>query len=84
MIGAVMPSAAQASRKRRTGHYARVLEGGADSVGDEDPRVPLLRTATDPGKDQSYVLAALAPASILRFSQRTSARSSAASGWRSG
>jgi tRNA-uridine 2-sulfurtransferase len=28
---------------------------------------PLLRTATDPGKDQSYVLAALAPASLARL-----------------
>jgi tRNA-specific 2-thiouridylase len=55
------------ARTLTTGHYARVLEGGADSVGDEDPRVPLLRTATDPGKDQSYVLAALAPASLARL-----------------
>jgi tRNA-specific 2-thiouridylase len=28
---------------------------------------PLLRTATDPGKDQSYVLAALAPESLARL-----------------
>ncbi len=55
------------ARTLTTGHYARVLEGGADSVGDEDPSVPLLRTATDPGKDQSYVLAALAPASLARL-----------------
>jgi tRNA-uridine 2-sulfurtransferase len=38
-----------------TGHYARVAEG------------PLLRTATDPGKDQSYVLSALAPSSLARL-----------------
>jgi tRNA-specific 2-thiouridylase len=38
-----------------TGHYARVSAG------------PLLRTATDPGKDQSYVLAALAPESLARL-----------------
>ena len=33
----------------------------------EDPPAPLLRTATDPGKDQSYVLAALAPESLARL-----------------
>jgi tRNA-uridine 2-sulfurtransferase len=38
-----------------TGHYARVSAG------------PLLRMATDPGKDQSYVLAALAPESLARL-----------------
>ncbi len=38
-----------------TGHYARVCDG------------PLLRTATDRGKDQSYVLSALAPASLARL-----------------
>jgi len=38
-----------------TGHYARVSEG------------PLLRTATDLGKDQSYVLSALAPESLARL-----------------
>ena len=31
------------------------------------PPAPLLRTATDPGKDQSYVLAALAPESLARL-----------------
>ncbi len=41
-----------------TGHYARVING---------PPVPLLRTAADPGKDQSYVLAALAPESLARL-----------------
>jgi tRNA-uridine 2-sulfurtransferase len=38
-----------------TGHYARVSDG------------PLLRTAADKAKDQSYVLAALAPASLARL-----------------
>jgi tRNA-specific 2-thiouridylase len=38
-----------------TGHYARVSDG------------PLLRTAADEHKDQSYVLAALAPASLARL-----------------
>jgi tRNA-specific 2-thiouridylase len=38
-----------------TGHYARVADG------------PLLRTAADPGKDQSYVLSALAPSSLARL-----------------
>jgi tRNA-uridine 2-sulfurtransferase len=33
----------------------------------EGPPTPLLRTATDPGKDQSYVLAALAPESLARL-----------------
>ena len=38
-----------------TGHYARVTEG------------PLLRTALDRGKDQSYVLSALPPESLARL-----------------
>jgi tRNA-uridine 2-sulfurtransferase len=38
-----------------TGHYARVREG------------PLLRVAADEGRDQSYVLAALAPSSLARL-----------------
>jgi tRNA-specific 2-thiouridylase len=38
-----------------TGHYARVREG------------PLLRVAADESRDQSYVLAALAPASLARI-----------------
>jgi tRNA-specific 2-thiouridylase len=41
-----------------TGHYARVITG---------PPAPLLQTATDRGKDQSYVLAALAPESLARL-----------------
>lgn len=45
-----------------TGHYARVAER-------DHPRGPLLRAAADPAKDQTYALAALAPATLaaLRF-----------------
>jgi tRNA-specific 2-thiouridylase len=57
------------ARTLTTGHYARVLASGEDAgaAGEEDPHVPLLRTATDPSKDQSYVLASLAPASLARL-----------------
>jgi tRNA-specific 2-thiouridylase len=43
-----------------TGHYARVADDGAG---------PLLTAAADPAKDQTYMLAALAPATLakLRF-----------------
>ncbi len=41
-----------------TGHYARVVDG---------PPAPLLRTAADVAKDQSYVLSALAPESLARL-----------------
>ena len=41
-----------------TGHYARIAHGGP---------APLLRTARDRAKDQSYVLAGLAPASLARL-----------------
>ena len=41
-----------------TGHYARVVDG---------PSAPLLRTASDVAKDQSYVLSALAPESLARM-----------------
>ncbi|HLM50926.1 MAG TPA: tRNA 2-thiouridine(34) synthase MnmA [Solirubrobacteraceae bacterium] len=41
-----------------TGHYARVTR---------DAGGPLLRTAADPAKDQTYMLAALAPASLARM-----------------
>ena len=41
-----------------TGHYARVLD---------DPSGPLLRTAVDVAKDQSYVLSALSPSSLARM-----------------
>jgi tRNA-specific 2-thiouridylase len=44
-----------------TGHYARIAEP-------EHERGPLLRAAADPGKDQTYMLAALAPASLARMS----------------
>ncbi len=43
------------SQTLATGHYARVSDG------------PLLRTAADEGKDQSYVLSALSPASLARM-----------------
>ncbi|MDQ6775036.1 MAG: tRNA 2-thiouridine(34) synthase MnmA, partial [Actinomycetota bacterium] len=45
-----------------TGHYARVADRGNASG-------PLLRAAADPAKDQTYMLAALAPKSLakLRF-----------------
>ena len=43
-----------------TGHYARVAERDHE-LG------PLLRVAADPAKDQSYMLAALAPASLARL-----------------
>jgi tRNA-specific 2-thiouridylase len=46
------------ARTLATGHYARVVEGRP---------APLLRMATDPGKDQSYVLAALAPQALARL-----------------
>src|SRR5581483_12148006 len=46
-----------------TGHYARV-ERGADGGGEE---AIALRIATDVAKDQSYVLCALAPASLARM-----------------
>lgn len=41
-----------------TGHYARVAE---------DPQTPLLRTAADLAKDQSYVLCGLAASSLARL-----------------
>ncbi len=43
-----------------TGHYARIAEWG-------DPAGPLLRVAADPAKDQTYMLAALSPASLARM-----------------
>jgi tRNA-specific 2-thiouridylase len=43
-----------------TGHYARTAETG-------DAHGPLLRAAADPAKDQTYMLAALAPASLARM-----------------
>jgi tRNA-specific 2-thiouridylase len=42
-----------------TGHYARVAERRHEHG-------PLLRVAADPAKDQTYMLAALAPASLAR------------------
>jgi tRNA-specific 2-thiouridylase len=43
-----------------TGHYARVEDGPV-------PEGPLLRTALDEGKDQSYVLSALSRESLARL-----------------
>jgi tRNA-uridine 2-sulfurtransferase len=43
-----------------TGHYARTAER-------DHERGPLLRIAADPAKDQTYMLAALAPASLARM-----------------
>ena len=43
-----------------TGHYARTAEAA-------DERGPLLRAAADPAKDQTYMLAALDPASLSRL-----------------
>jgi tRNA-specific 2-thiouridylase len=43
-----------------TGHYARTAEPG-------DVDGPLLRAAADPAKDQTYMLAALDPASLARM-----------------
>jgi tRNA-specific 2-thiouridylase len=42
-----------------TGHYARIVDDGDG---------PLLRSAVDQSKDQSYMLAALAPESLARMS----------------
>jgi len=44
-----------------TGHYARLADCG-------NPAGPLLRAAADPAKDQTYMLAALAPKSLARMS----------------
>ncbi len=43
-----------------TGHYARTAET-------EHDQGPLLRVAADPAKDQTYMLAALSPASLSRL-----------------
>ncbi len=45
-----------------TGHYARIADPPAT-----DPSASLLRMAADQGKDQSYVLSALAPTSLARL-----------------
>jgi tRNA-specific 2-thiouridylase len=44
-----------------TGHYARVVHEDGDRGG------PLLRAAADPAKDQTYMLAALAPESLAQM-----------------
>ncbi|HWF33982.1 MAG TPA: iron-sulfur cluster assembly scaffold protein, partial [Solirubrobacteraceae bacterium] len=43
-----------------TGHYARLADR-------DNASGPLLRAAADPGKDQTYMLAALAPESLARM-----------------
>ncbi len=43
-----------------TGHYARLVEP-------DDDAGPLLRTAADPAKDQTYMLSALSPGSLARM-----------------
>jgi len=48
-----------------TGHYARVAP--PCDPGEHEHAGPLLRTAADERKDQSYVLAALAPSSLARL-----------------
>ncbi len=48
------------ARTLATGHYARLAEATHE-------RGPLLRTAADPAKDQTYMLAALAPSSLARL-----------------
>jgi tRNA-specific 2-thiouridylase len=48
------------ARTLATGHYARIDR-------DEPALAPLLRTAIDPAKDQSYALSALSPASLARM-----------------
>ncbi len=51
-----------------TGHYARVVnQPSAGREAATDPPAPLLRTAIDIAKDQSYVLSALDPASLARM-----------------
>jgi tRNA-specific 2-thiouridylase len=47
-------------RRLATGHYARLAETA-------HPAGPLLRQAADPAKDQTYMLAALRPASLARM-----------------
>jgi tRNA-specific 2-thiouridylase len=52
------------SQTLATGHYARVVQCAETGGGGRDP---LLRTAADRAKDQSYVLSALAPESLRRL-----------------
>ena len=50
-----------------TGHYARVRGRSASGLDADADDGPLLRMAADRGKDQSYVLSALAPESLARL-----------------
>ena len=47
-----------------TGHYARIADP-------DDAAGPLLRVAADPAKDQTYMLAALDPASLAGCTSRS-------------
>ena len=51
-----------------TGHYARVVHQQEARESAADAAAPLLRTAVDIAKDQSYVLSALAPESLAQMS----------------
>jgi tRNA-specific 2-thiouridylase len=53
-------SARLGAERLATGHYARVAEP-------TDERGPVLRAAADPAKDQTYMLAALDPASLAQM-----------------
>jgi tRNA-specific 2-thiouridylase len=48
------------AQRLATGHYARIAESDHECG-------PLLRVAADPAKDQTYMLAALAPSSLARM-----------------
>jgi tRNA-specific 2-thiouridylase len=55
------------SQTLATGHYARVTHAPPARRASDGPVSPLLRTAADIAKDQSYVLSALAPQSLARL-----------------
>jgi tRNA-specific 2-thiouridylase len=50
-----------------TGHYARLEMLDRGSSGEFDAPPPLLRVAADSAKDQTYMLAALSPDSLMRL-----------------
>jgi tRNA-uridine 2-sulfurtransferase len=54
------------SRTLATGHYARIAGSGSAPPA-ADGAAPLLQSAVDQHKDQSYVLSALAPESLARL-----------------
>ncbi len=55
------------ARTLATGHYARVHEESPPDGEESGPAGPLLRTALDEGKDQSYVLSGLSRESLARL-----------------